>query len=1120
MAIIARWSGLGLADGIAVDNTTVGAGDVAFDTVTSGAWSIDAGGEYLPRLQMDQAAATAAQAVWSAGTLGTLTGYAVRGYLEMTAYPSAGAPILQAFSAASLRWRLDITSAGLMRLRDSANTIIATAATPLEAGDVLRVEVVVTGTSATAHAYLGDSTTALVTLAGTVGSGADEVRFGNTQTAPTWPRLLWDELAVANTAALIGPVAEVPPRFPLDDRYELGLGQWTDITGYVYERDEVTITRGRADEATATERSTATLTLDNRDGRFSSRNPLGAWYGLIGRNTPLRISIPSATGEPNLLLHGEFADQVATPDAPALGITGDIDIRFEGTAPTWQTLTDMCGKYDSAGDQRSWQFQVRASGHLMLVWSVDGTFANRHLVESTIPLPDQRGRLALRVTLDVDNGAGGHVVTFYTGPGLAGPWTQLGDPVVGTGTTTVFDGTAPLQLGAVKGFIGPFRGRVHGMEVRNGIAGAPVANPRFSLQPAGTTVFTDAAGRTWTLEGQAEVVDRDFRFWGEVSTWPQSWDRSGADVHVKITASGILRRLGQGASPLSSTLYRGMTTLTTNAPIVYWPCEDGQGATQFASALPDGRPIQINGSPQMAASSAFAASGPIPEIGTSTWVAPIPAYFATGEQQLRFFMAIPADGLGADRVICRIFTTGEAARWDFVYKAPGGALQFIIYDADNLQLYAGLIWGFAVNGENNRIGLNLYNNGAHSDFEIVTLNVDDGTSNASLETINNYNVDNVRSVVFNPDAADLGQTAIGHISLQPDATTIADMTAESRAYLGEAAGDRFERLCGEEVIAFTGVGNLDASTTMGPQRPKTLVELLQECADADLGILFEPRDSFGLGYRARESLYNQDPAVVLDYAGAQIAGDLTPLDDDLDTRNDITAQRDGGSSARVVLQEGPLSVASPPAGVGRYEEQVTINVATDEQLPSQASWRLHLGTTDEARYPVLSVNLRSPHIGADLAADLLALDVGDRIAVTNLPDWLPPGDLSQLVQGYTETLRRYEHTLTYTLSPESPWRVGVYDTDHYDTAGAELAAGVDADDTALSVATTLGPVWTSNPADMPFDIDLGGEQITVTAVAGTTSPQTFTVTRSVNGVTKPHSAGAAVSLWDPAVYAL
>ena len=51
-------------------------------------------------------------------------------------------------------------------------------------------------------------------------------------------------------------------------------------------------------------------------------------------------------------------------------------------------------------------------------------------------------------------------------------------------------------------------------------------------------------------------VGDDVRAVGEVSSWPSTWDLSGSDVWVPVTASGILRRLGQGASPLQSPYVR------------------------------------------------------------------------------------------------------------------------------------------------------------------------------------------------------------------------------------------------------------------------------------------------------------------------------------------------------------------------------------------------------------------------------------------------------------------------------------------------------------------------------------------------------------------------------------
>lgn len=71
-------------------------------------------------------------------------------------------------------------------------------------------------------------------------------------------------------------------------------GVWTDISAYVYQqRDPLTISRGRSDEQSQASPQRMSFTLDNRDGRFSPRNPLSPLYGKIGRNTPIRCTIDS-----------------------------------------------------------------------------------------------------------------------------------------------------------------------------------------------------------------------------------------------------------------------------------------------------------------------------------------------------------------------------------------------------------------------------------------------------------------------------------------------------------------------------------------------------------------------------------------------------------------------------------------------------------------------------------------------------------------------------------------------------------------------------------------------------------------------------------------------------------
>jgi len=177
------------------------------------------------------------------------------------------------------------------------------------------------------------------------------------------------------------------------------------------------------------------------------------------------------------------------------------------------------------------------------------------------------------------------------------------------------------------------------------------------------------------------AVGADVRFSGEISEWPQRWDKSGRDVYVPIEASGILRRLGQGATPLKSTCYRGYTSATFT-PVAYWPCEEEDGATEIASAL-GGPPMTFQGgTPDLASHTGFKCSSPLPTFNGSQWTGIVPAYSGTGSIQVFFLMQVPVAGALDEEGIIAVYTSGTAQRWSILYDSAGtGNLRIIATDA-------------------------------------------------------------------------------------------------------------------------------------------------------------------------------------------------------------------------------------------------------------------------------------------------------------------------------------------------------------------------------------------------------------------------------------------------------
>lgn len=896
-----------------------------------------------------------------------------------------------------------------------------------------------------------------------------------------------------------------------DLRVELKIGGvWTNVSGDVQDEDGVRYTWGRRSEGSRTDAATASVVLRNEDGRYSSRNPGSPYFGQLGRNTPVRISHGGA--DVALVIASGDAGRAQTADHASLDITGDIDVRADLTPAQWAGPTTEDGGWEVMGKwggipQNSWLLTLGETGKISLQWSTGGIGSDFALSTRPVPfLPGQRG--AIRATLDVNNGAGGHTTTFYTATTLAGPWTQLGDPVTAGGVTSIFASTATLQVGDVSSTTSEnIHREIHAVEVRNGIAGSAVANPDFSAQASGTTGFTDAAGRSWSVAGDAAITSRRTRAVLEASEWVPRWSSGGLDVTAPIHASGILRRLSQGDKPLSSALRR---RLPTADPIAYWPLEDGQNATQAASPIVGCPPLRVADF-SFAQDDTCPGSSSLPAVGdAATMQARVP--LTTNLTGWTISMVYQLDSAPASTSPWLAFTTTGTAAANLVmnFTSPNVVMDF--YDASDALITSTSFSNSGLIGAGTwiRVDVSAEYVGPNTNYSAIFVATDGSQQAASTTSL--AGLPGIVEDIATAFGTQLSGMAIGHLAVFDDPNVTIWDGSES-GYDGEEAADRLIRLAGEENVPIAVATSDEVETELGPQRPSPLLTLFSEVEEADGGVLYEDRDRLGLAYRTRATLYNQTPKVELTYS--QLVTPMEPTDDDRYLRNDRTVARTRGSSARAVLTSGPLSTAEPPDGVGVYDDTQTLNVHSDEQLPDIASWLLHQGTWDEARYPRVRILL---HKHPSLIPEVSALVPGDVIRITDLPDFLPPGPLDLMVEGGDEELSSQEWVVNLACSPAGMWSVAVADdadTARVDTDGSELASGVTSSATSLSVATLTGARWTTSAGEMPFDIRVGGEVMTVTAISGASSPQTFTVTRSTNGIVKAHSAGTDVALAYP-----
>jgi hypothetical protein len=242
-------------------------------------------------------------------------------------------------------------------------------------------------------------------------------------------------------------------------------------------------------------------TITNHGTGGSALNAQSGSTSGADSNDPRWLEYDSTVGA-YVYLPGALGNYLSVPDAASLDITGDLDVRVLAAMDVWASGSTgtLMSKFNTTGNQRSWLFMLTASGLLRLIWSTDG--AAQTTIDSTAAISAADGALLwTRVTVDVNNGAGGYDVKFYTSTDAV-TWTQLGTTVTTAGATSFYSSSAAVEVGSYNvGTGNPISaGKIHRAEMRNGIDGTLVLGVDAGvLASGGATSFTASTGQTVTI---------------------------------------------------------------------------------------------------------------------------------------------------------------------------------------------------------------------------------------------------------------------------------------------------------------------------------------------------------------------------------------------------------------------------------------------------------------------------------------------------------------------------------------------------------------------------------------------------------------------------------------------
>lgn len=606
-----------------------------------------------------------------------------------------------------------------------------------------------------------------------------------------------------------------------------------------------------------------------------------------------------------------------------------------------------------------------------------------------------------------------------------------------------------------------------------------------------------------TLDG----INFRTRFQGKADTWNPTYNTKGNVRAVALRALGKLNELAGLKKPVASAL---TSAILAHSPACAWPLEDPAGSTSAASLIAGVAPLTVNKAvpfgvpgPPGAASAADLSNG---ALVTAT----LPASSATS---FRLEVSLIAPDTDAYSLPIGMDMSGDLTDLDVQISSAGINVHTEFADASTPRNDAA---SADINdGLWHRLRFDVAQSGADITYAL------------SIDGVSVLAVTLAGRVFGQPWTFSIGGTtgtlssgsrlaASGLALCQPSpGAVVPDTVVASGGYAGEAASARLSRFCTDQGIDLVRFGFSD--NTMGPQPAGTRLVVLRDCEATDHGMLYDGL-SPGVRYQCRSVRYGQAPALTLDMAAAEVSPPFTPIFDRQAVHNTYKVTRAGGSSATYEDVTGPLGTAL--IGVDG-DAEATVNIDSDTPLISHAAWLVSLGTVDGFRFPTITLDLlNAPSRAADL---LLATAAGPgfRLTVNNphTPNAdLPNDPIDVIVEGWTEQTTADTWRIVFNCSPYAPNAIAtVGDTvGRVDSTSATTGTTWTTTVTGSKfVAMDVSAAWTTDGGDVPFDINIGGERITISAIgAWAGGGQNFTVSaRSVNGVVKTHAVGEAVSVW-------
>ena len=784
---------------------------------------------------------------------------------------------------------------------------------------------------------------------------------------------------------------------------------WTDASDCIHTPTGISITRGAADELSETQPGTATLRLDNKDGRFTPGNAASPYYPYVRRNAPVRVAvavIPTRSGSapyPLAQLGDDFDDnQVNTVLWPnnyggasevagrmrlpvGVGVTSGYQSAREWTltgSKLTAKLVTLPGVNGSSSAVTSMWVNSSTSG-TRLGWrynAVTGQVSAESQVGFSDPTPfaftySPRSHAWLRVREN-----GGTTVWEASGDGYT--WTSL------RGATT------PAWVGS-----------------------GPVVVEFAATRTGGTADYAE-----WDLVG----ADVRSRFWGVVNEFPVSFE--GLSSTVTVSCTDLFKWLNR--QPALRSMAAEEILAASPPPTVFYPLTEESGSTSVGDVSGSGAgSLAVTQAGTGGTLTMAAGAGP-GETGES-FPTFTPSSATNGKWLTGDMGAAVEDSLTTNWPLFEAWfqttTTGRAivglASADYhdvhvLSIAASGGLQIEWTTDGNSTLTVEPLSGptnFA-NGAWHHVVYDQYTGSVWADGVLI---------DSAIAVTYGYHQRILHIGGYRGTRLWNGQ--IGLVAMYGAFSSVgmdiaAHYSGGTTGYAGEDADDRIKRLARYAGIATVNIAGTvhDPIDSQGPAGTSALARM-REVESTESGKLFAARDSYGITYQSRGLRYNPSPAgdaFTIAYADTETSG-VEFSDDDQKLCNSVQASRPAGATQRVTA---PSSISV----FGLYEQQLNILKTSDNSVLDAAYWLV-------SRYANPAPELREVPIEAYTLSylSILAADISSYFTITSLPDQAPASSARVTIEGYTETIKEKSHVISFHTSATTTDSVWVLDDPTY-----------------------------------------------------------------------------------------